>query len=90
MVKNEFNSPVTIDFVPEHSVCAWCGEPAVYELTAIGGKFHNMGAFFCYPCGEEFFKAVTHAYDLEVLFATKKKQSVNVAPGEEPAEVPRD
>ncbi len=47
MSNNEFGLPVSIDFAPEGSLCEWCGEPAVQQLTAIGGKYHNEGGFFC-------------------------------------------
>jgi hypothetical protein len=58
MSNNEFGLPVSIDFAPEGGLCEWCGEPAVQQLTAIGGKYHNEGGFFCHVCGEKFIRAV--------------------------------
>jgi hypothetical protein len=79
MATNEFNSPVSIDFAPEHCVCEWCGKPAEYELTAIGGKYHNMSALFCYSCGQEFYAVVAGSYDLEALIAKKKDRKASAA-----------
>jgi hypothetical protein len=58
MVENEFGQSVSMDFAPEGSVCAWCGKPAVEQLTAIGGKRHNEGGYFCHACGEQFIRDV--------------------------------
>jgi hypothetical protein len=61
MANNEFYQAVSIDFAPQGSPCEWCGKPAVQQLTAIGGKYHNEGGFFCLACGEEFTRAVSNS-----------------------------
>lgn len=58
MLHNEFDSPVVTDFAPHGSRCAWCGKPAIQQLTVIGGPNHNEGGFFCATCGEEFAHSV--------------------------------
>jgi len=58
MLDNEFGQSVTMDFAPAGSVCEWCGKPAVEQLTAIGGKWHNEGGYFCHSCGEKFIQTV--------------------------------
>ena len=58
MSDNEFRQPISVDFAPAGHLCEWCGKPAVHQLTAIGGKRHNEGGFFCQTCGEEFARAV--------------------------------
>ena len=58
MLDNEFGQSVTMDFVPEGSVCEWCGKPAVEQLTVIGGKRHNERGYFCHACGEKFIQTV--------------------------------
>lgn len=66
MSDNEFRQPVSIDFAPRGSVCEWCGKPAVEQLTAIGGKRHNEGGFFCRSCGDEFIHAVAESLTREI------------------------
>ena len=61
MFDNEFRCTVSVDFAPEGSVCEWCGKPAIEQLTAIGGKCHNEGGFFCYACGAEFVRTVAES-----------------------------
>lgn len=61
MQYSEFQRPVSVDFVPEGSVCEWCGKPAERRLTAIGGRHHNEHGSFCRPCGEQFTQTVTTA-----------------------------
>ncbi len=80
MAKNEFSSPVAIDFAPSGSSCQWCGQAAEYELTAIGGAFHNMSALFCRSCGNEFVNFVTSSYDLDIRAATKRDEVPRTAP----------
>jgi hypothetical protein len=58
MLNNDFRSPVTVDDAPAGSRCEWCGKPAVYQLLATGGKYHNQEGCFCATCGEEFVRAV--------------------------------
>jgi len=58
MQSNEFRRPVSVDFAPQGSLCEWCGKPAVRQLTAIGGAFHNKSGVFCRSCGEEFERGV--------------------------------
>lgn len=58
MVENEFRRSVSVDSAPRGSSCEWCGKPAVFQLTAIGGVSHNDGGLFCRECGEDFSRAV--------------------------------
>ena len=58
MSDNDFRQPISVDFAPQGSLCEWCGKPAVHQLTALGGKHHNEGGFFCRSCGEEFARTV--------------------------------
>ena len=62
---NEFRRPVSVDFAPQGSSCEWCGKPAVRQLTAIGGSYHNESGIFCRPCGEKFSQAVMNAATLQ-------------------------
>lgn len=80
MATNEFSSPVAIDFAPTGSRCHWCGEVAEYELTAIGGAFHNMSALFCRSCGNEFIKTITGSYDVDILVAPKQGETLHTVP----------
>lgn len=77
MAKNEFTSPIAVDFAPSGSKCAWCGETAEHELTAIGGAFHNMSALFCRSCGNEFIKTIIGSYDQGILVAPKRGKALN-------------
>lgn len=61
MSNNEFNREVSIDFAPHASQCEWCGKPAIQQLTAIGGPYHNDGGFFCLNCGQAFSRIVMEA-----------------------------
>jgi hypothetical protein len=63
MANNEFSQIVSVDFAPHESLCEWCGKPAVQQLTAMGGKYHNEGGFFCLACGEEFTRTVRGSSD---------------------------
>src|SRR5205809_6147601 len=58
---NEFRRPVSVDSAPRGSLCEWCGKPAIQQLTAIGGSYHNDSGLFCRPCGEKFAEAVMNA-----------------------------
>jgi hypothetical protein len=58
MFENEFRQPISVDQAPTGSLCEWCGKPAVQQLTALGGRSHNDGGFFCRSCGEEFARTV--------------------------------
>ena len=55
---DEFNRPISVDFVPCGCVCGWCGRPAERQLTAIGGAYHNQSGTFCRLCGEQFLAIV--------------------------------
>ena len=72
MLTNEFNQVVAVDFAPHNSLCEWCGKPAVEQLTAIGGKYHNKGGFFCLDCGEVFTHLVTR--DSSNVHVLEKRQ----------------
>ena len=61
MSENEFRQPVSIDFAPRGSVCEWCGKPATQQLTAIGGKSHNEGGYFCSACAAEFVRTIAES-----------------------------
>ena len=61
MKYNQFNSPISVDFVPPGHVCGWCGRPAERQLTAIGGTYHNQSGVFCRSCGEHFSEAVINS-----------------------------
>lgn len=80
MLENEFRRPVSVDFAPTGSVCEWCGQPAIEQLTAIGGKAHNEGGFFCRICGDEFIHAVAESLDREVP-AMYTEETASVAVG---------
>jgi hypothetical protein len=58
---NEFRRPVSVDSAPRGSRCEWCGKPAIQQLTAIGGSYHNDSGLFCSPCGEKFSQAVMNS-----------------------------
>ncbi len=58
MLDHAFRLPISVDYAPEGRLCAWCGQPAVHQLTAIGGINHNEGGFFCQACSEEFARTV--------------------------------
>ena len=59
MSNNAFHRPIAVDRAPEGHLCEWCNKRALHQLTAIGGKYHNQGGYFCHSCGEEFALAVT-------------------------------
>ncbi|MGH2481289.1 MAG: hypothetical protein ACRDHW_16670 [Ktedonobacteraceae bacterium] len=61
MAENEFRRSVSTDSAPRGSHCEWCGKPAVYQLTAIGGFSHNDSGLFCRECGEKFARTVAQA-----------------------------
>jgi hypothetical protein len=63
---NDFRQPVTIDDASAGEPCEWCGKPAVLQLTALGGRHHNEGGFFCRQCGEAFIRAVASSLSREV------------------------
>src|SRR5947209_8114030 len=58
MRHTDFNSAIVTDFAPSSSLCEWCQQPAVHQLTVIGGIFHNESGYFCSLCGEEFARTV--------------------------------
>jgi transcription elongation factor Elf1 len=58
MAEQEFRRSVSTDSVPRGSLCEWCGEPAVVQITAIGGRSHNERGLFCRTCGESFARTV--------------------------------
>lgn len=61
MSTNEFRRPISVDFAPRGSRCEWCGEPAIRQLTAIGGSHHNESGVFCRSCGEQFERSIINA-----------------------------
>lgn len=58
MFAYDFRQPVSLDDVPPGRSCEWCGKPAIYQLTVLGGIHHNEEGFFCQACGEEFARTV--------------------------------
>ncbi len=72
---NEFRQPVSVDFAPEGQLCEWCGKPAVRQLTAIGGKYHNDGGFFCLDCGQAFVRAVAESLTRTITAETSIESS---------------
>jgi hypothetical protein len=63
MPGNEFRQPVSVDSAPRGSVCEWCGQPAVLEVTVASGVYDEEPAYFCRLCGEEFARAVADSLD---------------------------
>jgi len=61
MLDNAFRRPISVDRAPEGYLCDWCRKPAVHQLTAIGGIYHNQGGYFCHGCGEDFARAVVES-----------------------------
>lgn len=61
MAENEFRRSVSTDSAPRGSRCEWCGKPAVFQLTAIGGFSHNDSGLFCRECGDKFSRTVAQA-----------------------------
>ena len=58
MLDNEFRRPVCIDDAPQGKACEWCGKPAVYQLTAIGGRAHNDEGYYCSECAMHYASAL--------------------------------
>jgi hypothetical protein len=61
MQYNMFYQAVSRDFVPHGRRCEWCGQPAVQQLTALGGLHHNQSGCFCLTCGRVFIRIVTES-----------------------------
>lgn len=61
MAESEFRRSVSSDSAPRGSLCEWCGKPAVFQLTAIGGSSHNDSGLFCRDCGERFASTVAQS-----------------------------
>ena len=59
MLGNEFRQPLSLDSAPRGSVCEWCGQPAVLQITVASEE----PAYFCRLCGEEFARAVADSLD---------------------------
>jgi hypothetical protein len=62
----DFRQPLSIDHAHSTRHCEWCGKPAVYQLTAMGGVHHNEEGFFCQACSEEFVRVVADSLDREI------------------------
>ena len=54
MFTDDFRHPVSLEDAPPGHVCEWCGKPAIYQLTSLGGIHHNEEGLFCQECGEQF------------------------------------
>ncbi len=76
MLDYAFRLPISVDYAPEGHLCAWCGKPAVHQLTAIGGINHNEGGFFCQACSEEFARAVADSLSRVITVDTPASISV--------------
>ena len=61
MLELDFRQPISIDDAPRARRCEWCGRPAVYQLTALGGLHHNEVGCFCQACGESFARTVAES-----------------------------
>ena len=59
MLGNEFRQPLSLDSAPRGSVCEWCGQPAVLQITVASEE----PAYFCRLCGEEFARVVADSLD---------------------------
>ena len=70
MINNAFDSSIVTDFAPRGSLCEWCQQPAVQQLTIIGGIFHNESGYFCSLCGEEFARTVAASLHKDVAGET--------------------
>lgn len=70
MLGYDFRQPVSIDNAPRGRVCEWCGKPAVYQLTALGGKHHNEEGLFCQACGEQFARTIADSLSRVVTAET--------------------
>ncbi|TMC20588.1 MAG: hypothetical protein E6J34_12295 [Chloroflexi bacterium] len=67
--------PVSHDFVPRGSLCEWCGDEAVEQLTALGGPHHNQSGRFCSSCARAFMQKVrAHTASSLVLRTTAREQ----------------
>ncbi len=55
-MSQNFNSNISVDCAPKGKLCDGkdCGRPALYHLTVIGGRFHNISGLFCGFCSEVF------------------------------------
>ena len=58
MFASDFRQPVSFDDVPPGRLCEWCGKPAIYHFTVLGGIRQNEEGCFCRKCGEEFARTV--------------------------------
>lgn len=63
MFDHDFRQLVSIDSAPPTQCCEWCGKPAVYHFTTLGGEPHNEASFFCQVCGDEFIRTVADTLD---------------------------
>ncbi|HLZ59968.1 MAG TPA: hypothetical protein VKR06_23720 [Ktedonosporobacter sp.] len=59
MKQSTFYQPISRDTAPPSRHCEWCGQPAVQQLTALGGLRHNQGGYFCLSCGKAFVRIVS-------------------------------
>jgi hypothetical protein len=73
MQYNTFYQPVSRDFVPQGRRCEWCGQPAVQQLTALGGLHHNQSGCFCLACGKAFTRIVNKPMVYPVVLSDKHR-----------------
>ena len=51
----DYNRSVSIDAVPENSICEDCRkEPAIHRCLVIGGPLHGETGLYCKPCAERY------------------------------------
>ncbi len=67
MQGNEFRQPLSVECAPRGSVCEWCGQPAVLQITVAGEAYYDEPEYFCRLCGEEFARAVADSLDRRVV-----------------------
>lgn len=75
MLDLDFRQPVSIDTAPKAHCCEWCGQPAVYQLTALGGLHHNEAGCFCQACGEAFVRAVAETLNRVITAEVSPSQA---------------
>jgi hypothetical protein len=67
-----FYQRVSRDFVAQGRRCEWCGQPAVQQLTALGGPHHNQSGCFCLSCGKDFMHIVNKHIAYPVVLDNKQ------------------
>jgi hypothetical protein len=63
MPGNELRQPLSLDSAPRGSVCEWCGQPAVLQITVANAIYDNEPEYFCRLCGQEFARDAADSLD---------------------------